>query len=289
MRSQGSFHKFYPLSAILMLLALTAGLVQGEIITVSYQVSAGTDDGFAISAAVQDITSAYLKIGDENTYAVPYQMSGMRFANINIPRSATITSAYLKITSINTDHRGQIYGLITAEASDNPTDYSSRMIGDATLTAASVAWDFKDAWLPDTQYTSPDISNIIQEIVSRGGFGSGNSIAVYYSTRDLSGKARSFASYEYNPSSAAVLEVTYETYTISGHILTTQATGLEGVAVSADADIESDVTDATGYYELKVPLSWSGTVTPSKTDWGFDPNHLSYSNITTDHLVLCKN
>ena len=280
MQSQVLFRKFYLLSAIFMLLALTGGLAQGEM--VSYQVSAGADDGFAQSATVQDTTAGHLKIGDERTYALPYQMSGMRFTNINIPRSATITSAYLKITSINTDYRGQIYGAIAAEASDNPADFSSRMIGNAALTTATVAWDFKDAWSPDTQYISPDISNVIQEVVSRSGFSSTNSIAIYYSTRDLSGKARSFASYEYNPVSAAILEVTYETYTISGHILTTEATGLAGVTVSAGADIESDVTDATGYYELKVPLGWSGTAIVNKSGWDITPLSRVYSNITSD-------
>ena len=107
-------------------------------------------------------------------------------------------------------------------------------------------------------------------------------MAIYYSTRQDSGKARSFASYEYSPSSAAVLEVTYETYTLSGYILTTQAVPLEGVAVSAGVDIEGDVTDASGYYELKVPLGWSGTVTISKIDWNITPPSQSYSNVITD-------
>ncbi|MHC4737990.1 MAG: right-handed parallel beta-helix repeat-containing protein [Planctomycetota bacterium] len=260
------------------------GTANSATTTVSYQVSAGTDDGFAQSAAVQDITSAYLKIGDENTYAVPYQMSGMRFSNVNIPRSATIISAYLKINSINTDYRGQIYGVIAAEASDNPADFSGRLIGSAALTTASVAWDYKTAWSPDTQYTSPDISNVVQEVVSRPGFSSGNSMAIYYGTRDLSNKARSFASYEYSPASAAVLEVTYETYTISGQILTTEAAPLEGVNISAGGDIEGDETDASGYYELKVPPSWSGTVSVSKTGWGFTEFSHSYSSVSSDLL-----
>ena len=249
---------------------------------VTYQVSAGPDDGFAQSAAVQDITSAFLKIGDDRTYAVPYQMSAMRFNNVDIPRSATITSAYLKITSINTDYRDQIYGVIAAEASDNPADFSSRLISNAVLTTASVAWDFKDAWSPDTQYISPDISNVIQEVVNRPGFGSGNSIAIYYSTRDLSGKGRSFASYEYSPSSAAVLEITYETYTISGYVKTSDATAVESVSISAGFDIEGDVTDATGFYELKVPLGWSGTVIPTFEGWGFEPSERMFHNVLMD-------
>jgi hypothetical protein len=280
MKSRGYSGKAWGIWVTLAVLALAGGAANGEITTVTYQVSAGPDDGFAQSATVQDTAAAYLKIGDEHAYTVPYQMSAMRFTNVNIPRSATITSAYLKISSINTDYRGQIYGVIAAEASDNPADFSSRMIGDAALTTTSVAWDFKDAWSPDTQYISPDISNVIQEVVNRSGFSSGNSIAIYYSTRDLSGKGRSFASYEYSPSSAAVLEITYETYTISGYVKTSDATAIEGVSVSAGSDIEGDVTDASGYYELKVPLGWSGTVTPNHADWGFNPTLRVYTSAT---------
>lgn len=282
MHSQGLFRKFYLLSAIVTLLTLAAGLVQAEIITLSYQISGGADDGYATSAAVQDTTAAYLRIGDENTYAVPYQMSAMRFGSVNIPQGATISSAYLKINSINSDYRGQIYGEIAGEAADNPADFSGRLIGDAALTAASVPWDFKTAWSSDTQYISPDISSIIQEVVNRPDFTSDNSIAIYYSTRAISRKARSFASYEYNPASAAVLEVTYETHTISGHILTTDATPLEGVTVSAGVDIQGDVTDSAGYYELKVPLGWSGSVVPSKVNWNLSPENRTYSNVATD-------
>jgi len=266
------------------LMLFVTGAANSATTTVSYQVSAGVDDGFAQSGGVQDIASSYLKIGDDRIYAVPYQMSAMRFNGVNIPRSATITSAYLKINSITTDYRHQIYGVIAAEAADNPADFSGRLISNAALTAATVAWDFKDAWSPDTQYVSGDISNAIQEVVNRVGFSSGNSMAIYYSTRDLSGKARNFASYEYSPASAAVLEVTYETYTISGHILTTDTAPLEGASVSAGADIEGDVTDASGYYELKVPLGWSGTVTPSKTDWGFSPANQTYSSVSSDQI-----
>ncbi|MHC4635290.1 MAG: hypothetical protein ACYSYU_08825 [Planctomycetota bacterium] len=106
------------------LMLFVTGVANSAITTATYQVSAGPDDGFATAAAVQDITAGYLKIGDERTYNVPYQMSGMRFNNVDIPRSATITSAYLKINSINTDYRGRIYGVIAAEASDNPADFS---------------------------------------------------------------------------------------------------------------------------------------------------------------------
>ncbi|MHC4656881.1 MAG: carboxypeptidase-like regulatory domain-containing protein [Planctomycetota bacterium] len=266
-------------------LALAAGTVNSATIEVTYQVSAGADDGYAWSATEQDIGSGFLMIGDDRTYTTPYYLSAMRFTNIAIPRSATIISANIKISSINTDYRGQVCGVIAAEASDNPADFNGRLVGGAALTTATVAWDFKDAWSPDTQYISPDISNIVQEVVNRPGFGSGNSIAIYYSTRDLSGKARSFASYEYSPASAAGLEITYEYYTISGTVKTNRGVPLEGVQIDAGSDIESTVTDASGYYELYVPVGWSGQVkATNSTAWGFNIKTQLYTNVTTNQV-----
>ena len=37
-----------------------------------------------------------------------------------------------------------------------------------------------------------------------------------------------------------------------------------------------------GYYSLKVPFGWSGTVTPVRTGFRFEPLNRTYSNVTTD-------
>jgi len=264
---------------------VAAGVAKSATTMVTYQVSASADDGYAWSATEQDTASGYLMIGDDRTYTAPYYMSAMRFTNVAIPRSATIIDAHLKISSINEGYRGQIYGVIQAETADDAIDFSSRYIGAIGKTTAATDWDHKDAWAANTYYTSPDISSVIQEVVNRPGFGSGNSIAIYYSTRDLSGKARSFASYEYSPASAAGLEITYEYYTISGTVKTNRGVPLEGVQIDAGSDIESTVTDASGYYELYVPVGWSGQVkATNSTAWGFNIKTQLYTNVTTNQV-----
>ncbi|UCF42280.1 MAG: SBBP repeat-containing protein [Planctomycetota bacterium] len=69
--------------------------------------------------------------------------------------------------------------------------------------------------------------------------------------------------------------------TISGSVTTSGAVGIEGVLVSASTG-ESDTTDASGYYELVVTEPWSGTVTPSMSNWSFSPGSRSYGNLTSD-------
>jgi hypothetical protein len=69
---------------------------------------------------------------------------------------------------------------------------------------------------------------------------------------------------------------------ISGHILDPNAVPIEDVSVDASNDGGSDITDVNGYYEISTPNDWSGTVTPQKTDYTFDPNSRSYANVTAD-------
>lgn len=258
------------------------GVANSATTTATYQVSASADDGYTWSATEQDISSGYLMIGDDRTYTAPYYMSAMRFTNVDAPRNAQIVDARLKISSISEGFRGQIYGVIQAETADDATDFSSRYIGAIGKTTAATDWDHKSAWPANTYYTSPDISSVIQEVVGRPGWNSGNSISIFYSTRADSGKSRMFGSFESGAGFAAVLEITCETYSISGYIKTSDNTPIEAVVVSVGADIEGDVTDASGYYELIVPPGWSGTVTPGKTDWGFSPESKTYSGVAGD-------
>jgi len=264
-----------------VVMELGSGTVKSATTLVTYQVSASADDGYAWSVTEQDISS-YLVIGDDRTYSTPFYMSAMRFTNIGIPRSAAIINARLKISSTNERYRGQIYGLIQAEAADDAADFTARYIGEIVKTTAATDWDHKDNWSANTYYTSPDISGVIQEVVSRDGWNSGNSMAICYSTRADSGKSRMFGSFETGAGFAAVLEITYETYSISGYIKTFDNTPIEGVHVSAGADIESTETNANGYYELRIPPGWSGTVSVSKEGWGFTEWSHSYTNVTSD-------
>ena len=85
---------------IQLILFLSGGIANSATTTVSYQISAGTDDGYAWSPTDQDISSGYLMIGDERTYASPYQMSAIRFNTVDI-----IMQKSTRISFFNCDHR----------------------------------------------------------------------------------------------------------------------------------------------------------------------------------------
>jgi hypothetical protein len=70
--------------------------------------------------------------------------------------------------------------------------------------------------------------------------------------------------------------------TISGTILDPNTDPVTGVSVDADNGGGSDITDVNGYYEIQVTSGWSGTVTPTKTDYTFAPTNRVYANVTSD-------
>jgi lysophospholipase L1-like esterase len=71
-------------------------------------------------------------------------------------------------------------------------------------------------------------------------------------------------------------------FKITGYISNECNVPIEGVLVSADNGGSEDMTDSGGFYEIWVDSGWSGTMTPAKTNYTFDPNWMSYVNVLAD-------
>ena len=69
---------------------------------------------------------------------------------------------------------------------------------------------------------------------------------------------------------------------ISGYVKTSGAIGINGVNMTFSNNGGSTTTNNDGYYNKVVSYGWSGTVTPSKEDYIFDPPSRSYTNVTSD-------
>jgi type II secretory pathway component GspD/PulD (secretin) len=69
--------------------------------------------------------------------------------------------------------------------------------------------------------------------------------------------------------------------TISGTV-TINEEPIEAVLMSADNGGSSGVTNANGRYSLTVNYGWSGTITPTKEGYMFDPPNKAYTNVTTN-------
>ncbi len=148
--------------------------------TITTQVSQGNDDAEErVSNGNMSLTSSDLElISDGGTN----QLVGIRFQNINIPQGTTILSASIQFTTDETDSGGTSV-TIRGHDTDNAGVFttSNSDISNRTLTTASIAWNSIPAWNSVGQsganQQTPDLTSIVQEIVNRGGWTSGNSLA----------------------------------------------------------------------------------------------------------------
>ena len=134
---------------------------------------------------------------------------GLRFLNVKIPQGATIMNASVEFRASDSDNETthlQIRGEYTDDAScftASDGDISNRTM------CASVNWNSIPDWTKDEFYQTPDLTSIIQEIVNRAGWSSGNSLAILFKSLDLSGERRAYP-YDESPGSAPLLTVAYE-------------------------------------------------------------------------------
>ena len=124
----------------------------------------------------------------------------VRFANVTIPQGATITSAYVKWTAESNKAGTVVNVRIYANDVDNPTAPTDQTEANALdLTSASVDWNNVAGWTGSTQYNSPSIVTVIQEIVNRVGWSSGQALMCLFKDNGSdSGEYRSGTQIDYD-------------------------------------------------------------------------------------------
>ena len=133
------------------------------------------------------------------------QTVGLRFTDVGLPQGAKIKSATISFTAISADSV-PVNLQVQAEAADTATSFGSSFKARAK-TSASALWQPKP-WTKGLATRTSDLSKVVQEVVSRGGWQSGNALALYV-TGDGSAK-RSAYSFDAGSQYAAVLRITYE-------------------------------------------------------------------------------
>ncbi len=194
--------------------------------TVDVRVAHDDDDSEEhVSNGSIDWGSSDLELGYESSNA---QLVGIRFLNVSIPQGATVTNAFIEFTTDETDS-GTTNLVIKCEAHDNAARFVNVAyeISARTTTSASVSWSNVPAWgtVGETgvKQQTPDLSIIVQEIVDRLGWSSGNAMVFI-----ITGTGeRTAESYDGSSSSAPLLHVEYTTESVGG---------ASGIAVSASND-----------------------------------------------------
>jgi uncharacterized repeat protein (TIGR01451 family) len=176
-----------------------------NVVTRQIRVSSGSDDAEQSSSGSVSLSSSDLElVFDGNNQTV-----GMRFNSILVPKGVTITNAYIQFKVDETSSAAANL-TIQGQASDNAPTFTSASnnISARSKTTASVAWN-PVAWNSEgaagvDQRTS-NIAPVIQEIINRPGWTSGNSLATIITGTG----ARVAESFEGDAAGAPLLHIEY--------------------------------------------------------------------------------
>ncbi len=170
-------------------------------VTLNIRVNASANDATQDSGGGMKLTDSEMKF-EQSTWM------GLRFTNVTIPRGAYITAAHITFrasASTTPTTTPTIYGQDVSSAAAFTT--SSNNISSRTRTTATVSWSIP-SWTSGQNYNTPSIKGIVQEIVNRSDWSSGNHLAVLINTLN-SGADRLTRSYNSSSSLAPLLYVEY--------------------------------------------------------------------------------
>lgn len=174
------------------------------------QIAASTDDAEeARTATTMSLTSGDYEISADGGTA---QHFGLRFLNLAIPAGATIQSAYFRFAANTTISAGTVNIDIYGEDVDDATTFTTTNgnISTRTRTTATVVFTV-GACVPNTIYSTGDVKTIIQEIVDRPGWASGQDMAFMFIAPNNTTTYATYTSYNGQPYSSGMLHVEYTT------------------------------------------------------------------------------
>lgn len=190
---------------------------------------------------------------------------GLRFVDITIPQGSVIDSAFVVFHAHEGKSAEDIAELtIVGEATDDAITFDEdnfnedMLLTDRPQTSAQVEWTVAEDWTIWQPYKTTDIAPVIQEIVDRPGWESGNALALIFLPEDqgpsIVENAREFTSYE-------------------------------NIADPDDVDPEGNPGDGTNHPERRpfIQIYYQGTVSTVELDskmFRLYPNPVADNNIT---------
>ncbi|MFL6010730.1 MAG: right-handed parallel beta-helix repeat-containing protein [Gaiellaceae bacterium] len=174
--------------------------------TLERRVAAGADDAEESATGAMSLTSSDLElVFDGNNQRV-----GIRFANVTVPRGATISRAYVQFEAdeAQSDPTSLV---LQGEAADNAAAYTTTAnnISARPRTTASTNWAPAPWTLVSevgANQRTPDLANIIREITNRPSWAAGNALSLI-----ITGSGhRTARAYEVKPTGAPLLHIEYD-------------------------------------------------------------------------------
>lgn len=189
----------------------TINVTGGAAITVHAQVGASLDDGSWHNEGAGSTSSngANVTVGDSSS--TDNARWGWTRHVLNVPQGATITAADVTLKSAATATVFPAMTIVAVDLDDGPAYVNRAQYTGLAQTTANKAWT-PTVWTNAAVYTTPDIKDVIQEIVDRPGWVSGNHVLLFYKVPVdawSTANAVKFVTWDSVPADAAILNVTH--------------------------------------------------------------------------------
>jgi len=231
----------------------TAIRVELKPTTLEKRIVGGSDDAEESATGSVSLTGTDLELVTDSNV----QVVGLRFTGLAIPTWAQITNAYLQFKS-DESHSGATTLSICGQVADNAPVFTSvsRNVSSRVGTAASVSWTPPPWTTPIGQagaaQRTPDLAPVIQEIVARPGWRSGNALALI-----VTGTGRRTAeTYEGDAPGAPLLHVEFVPGTPINQPPVVDAGLDRTITLPAEAILDGTVTD-DGLPTSNLTIDWS--------------------------------
>ncbi len=176
-------------------------------LSIEKKIANGSDDAYEVNGKM--VVNGTIVVAGKEWGSV--FRGGYRFTKINIPNGAKITNATLSL-AYNWRSGPSPKTILYGESTNNAASFGIKNynISNRSRTAANVRWTNISSGAWGSYFTSPDISKIIQEIVNRSGWSSGNSIGILFYEDPQTTDEWESISYEGGyPSYLATLRINY--------------------------------------------------------------------------------
>jgi len=170
---------------------------------VEVRLAGSANDAEENALGVVTLNGATLEIGGS------YRKLGLRFTNIQIPRNAGISRAYIEFTAAAADG-GETVFTIEAQAADNPSEFAALPwnIHVRPTYTQTVSWPMNYAWSTVGEaHQTADIKDLVQKLVNRSGWSSGNAMVFILTGNDA--VLRKASSWDADANKAPKLRIEY--------------------------------------------------------------------------------
>jgi hypothetical protein len=172
------------------------------------QIAAGADD---VNESSGNFVADQTDLWVGNAGASSSQYVGLRFTDVAIPPGSEIHSAHLEVYYTSEQWIYLAYDF-AAESDDNSEPFTSdNPPSKRKLTSAIVPHESNVPWLANTWYPLDEIADVVQEVISRPGWQTGNSLSLIAQGNASGGDfgRKFFSAFEIDPRIAARLIIDF--------------------------------------------------------------------------------